>query len=97
MNTIQHGWAQLESLIPPNASPHQRRVMKLFFYAGAQHMLRIAWNLGRINESAAIAILQGLMEEGDQFTRDYLNGAVIPPEHIETFMALSKGARIKRG
>jgi hypothetical protein len=77
MNTIQEQWNLFEVLIvPKNAHQVQRQEMRRAFYAGAEAMMRIQWQVGEesISEDAGVAILEGCRDEMQRFAMQVQNG-----------------------
>jgi hypothetical protein len=70
MNTIQQAWQTFErDIIPADAPTIQRVEMKRAFYAGAAVILSVNAHIAEegVSEDAAVAILEGLMEEAMLF------------------------------
>lgn len=75
MNTVQQQWEAFASLvIAKDAPPIQRREMKRAFYAGAQALLAITYNLGGEDEDAGIQTLMSLDAELQMFALDIAEG-----------------------
>ena len=77
MNTILEQWNLFEELVvPKHANQVQRKEMRRAFYAGAEGMMRIEWQIGdeSISESAGVAILEGCRDELQMFGMHVLNG-----------------------
>jgi len=78
MNTIQEQWSTFEKLVIPKIAPAiQRQEMRRAFYAGAEAMMRIQWNIGdkSISVDAGVAILEGCREEMKIFSKQVENGS----------------------
>ena len=78
MNTVQEQWQIFEALVvPKNAPPVQRQEMRRAFYAGAEAMMRIQWNIGdsSVSEDAGIQILEGCRDELKRFAQQVANNA----------------------
>lgn len=77
MNTVQEQWQTFEALVmPANAPPIQRQEMRRAFYAGAEAMMRVQWNIGgeEISEDAGVQILEGCRDELQRFAQQVANG-----------------------
>lgn len=75
MRTIADQWASYErAVLPKDASAIQRRECKRAFYAGAQAVLGMQFDIANLSEDAGVACLDGLLAEGEQFCRDVLAG-----------------------
>lgn len=77
MNTIQAAWEKYQQdVMPKDASTLQRVETKRAFYAGAQAVLGITWNLSAedVSEDAACAVIEGLHQETRQFVADVDRG-----------------------
>jgi len=77
MNTIQEQWISFEALVvPKNAHKVQRQEMRRSFYAGAEAMMRIQFQVGdeSISEDAGVAILEGCRDEMKIFCEQVQNG-----------------------
>lgn len=66
MNTIQNQWQHFEDLVmPKNAPAIQKREMRRAFYAGAEAVLRLQFNIGdsSVSEDAGVAMIKGMHDE----------------------------------
>lgn len=77
MNTIQQQWDFFNALVvPANAPDIQRIEMRRAFYAGAEAMMRIQWNIGGadVSEDAGVQILEGCRDELEGFAKQVTEG-----------------------
>lgn len=77
-NTIAEQWAAFEAaVVPKSAPPVQRQEMRRAFYAGAEAMLRMQWDIGdeAVSENAGVAMMEGWHDECRRFAQQVANGA----------------------
>lgn len=77
MMTVQKQWELFASLVvPKNAPVAQVREMRIAFYAGAQAVLGMMWDIGdnSISEDGGVAIIEGLVAETKQFATEVVGG-----------------------
>lgn len=78
MNTIAQQWGAFEALVvPKDAPPVQRQEMRRAFYAGAEAMLRMQWEIGdkAVSETAGVAMMEGWHDECRRFAHQVAAGA----------------------
>lgn len=77
MNTIRKQWDIFNTtVIPADAPAIQRKEMRRAFYAGAEALLRINFEIGgeNVSEDQGMTILNGLNEECFDFAKQVAAG-----------------------
>lgn len=75
MNTIAKEWAAFERMVlPPNAPPIQRKEMRRAFYAGAQALLKLQYQMDNVSEDAAMGLMSGWRDELVLFAKQVQRG-----------------------
>jgi hypothetical protein len=77
MRTIAAQWSLFEQLVvPKNAHSTQRQEMRRAFYAGAEAMLRLQYEIGGadVSEDAGVALMEGWHDECRRFAGQVAKG-----------------------
>lgn len=81
MRTVQQQWATYIALVYPGQrlSPEQLREYEYSFYAGAQAVVQILWDISGndVSEDAGLHILEGLQQELHGYAAQMLRDAGI--------------------
>lgn len=94
MRTVQEQWNNFaNACVPEGATAVQVSSMRLSFYAGAEAILRILYDVGGedVSEDAGIEIMSGLKDECNAFATDYALSKGVSQSEIDKLQQQVKG------